>query len=222
MWYSGSDSVPSPEVLVHQVCQIVGGVISPLLANLYLDPLDHLMAAYGWEMVRYADDFVILCASQQGAEAALTMLQEWIAGRGLRLHPEKTRIVDARKRGGFDFLGYHFERGMHWPKAASTKRFRRAIKAKTRRTNGESLEAIIATVNPIVRGWYGYYRHSHWTTFRPLDGYVRARLRSILRKRTGRKGRERGTDHQRWPNAYFDANGLFTMTAARKAAGYPR
>lgn len=199
-----------------------GAVVSPLLANVYLDPLDHLMETHGWQMVRYADDFVILCTSQQEAEAALIVLQDWVAGRGLMLHPDKTRIVDAREHGGFDFLGYHFERGMRWPKAASTKRFRRAIKAKTRRTSGERLEAIIASVNPIIRGWYGYYRHSHWTTFRPLDGYVRARLRNILRKRTGRKGRERSPDHQRWPNAYFDAKGLFTMTAARKAAGYPR
>jgi RNA-directed DNA polymerase len=199
-----------------------GAVASPLLANIYLDPLDHRMANGGWEMVRYADDFMILCRSQEEAEAALAALHGWIAGCGLTLHPEKTRIVDARERGGFDFLGYHFERGMHWPKRASDKRFRRVIKAKTRRTSGDSMAEIIATINPIIRGWYGYYQHGHWTTFRPMDKYVRGRLRSILRKRAGKRGRGRGADHQTWSNAYFDALGLFTMTAARKAAGYSR
>jgi RNA-directed DNA polymerase len=199
-----------------------GAVISPLLANIYLDPLDHVMEQKGWEMVRYADDFVVLCHSRAEAEAALGALRDWIEEQDLTLHPDKTRIVDARERGGVDFLGYHFERGMRWPKPESVKRFRRTIKAKTRRSNGESMQAIIVGINPVIRGWYGYYRHSHWTTFRPLDGYVRARLRTILRKRAGQRGRERTPDHQRWSNAYFDAAGLFTMTAARQAAGYSR
>ena len=145
-----------------------------------------------------------------------------MADHGLVLHPEKTRVVDARERGGVDFLGYHFERGMHWPKRESEKRFRRAIKAKTRRNSGESMAQIIATINPVSRGWYAYYRHGHPTTYPRLDSYVRARLRGILRKRAGRKGRERGPDHRRWPNAYFDALGLFTMVGARRAAGYSR
>jgi RNA-directed DNA polymerase len=199
-----------------------GAVISPLLANIYLDPLDHLVAERGWAMVRYADDAVVLCQSHAEAEAALAGIQTWMGREGLTLHPEKTRIVDTRERGGFDFLGYHFERGKHWPKPESRKRFRRAIKAKTRRTSGASMEAIIAAINPIVRGWYGYYQQSHRTTFAPLDSYVRMRLRSILRQRRGGEGRGRGADHQRWPNAYFDAHGLFTMTAARRAAGYSR
>jgi RNA-directed DNA polymerase len=199
-----------------------GAVISPLMANIYLDPLDHLMEDHGRAMVRYADDFVILCASGQEAEAALGALQVWLESHGFTLHPDKTRIVDAREQRGFDFLGYHFERGMRWPKKASEQRFRRAIKAKTRRTSGESMATIIASINPIIRGWYGYYRHGHWTTFRPLDSYVRGRLRSIPRKREGKRGRGRGADHQRWPNAYFDAHGLFTMIAARRAAGYSR
>jgi RNA-directed DNA polymerase len=199
-----------------------GAVMSPLLANIYLDPLDHLLAARGWATVRYADDFVVLCRNQDEAEAALDTIQHWMEDQGLSLHPQKTRIVDARERGGFDVLGYHFERGMRWPKPASTKRFRGAIKAKTRRSNGDSMEAIIAAINPIIRGWYGYYQHSHRTTFPRLDSYVRMRLRSILRQRRGGKGRGRGADHQRWPNAYFDAYGLFTMTAARNAAGASR
>lgn len=199
-----------------------GAVVSALLANIYLDPLDHVMEQGGWKMVRYADDFVVLCGSRAEAEAALWVIQEWVDAQGLTLHADKTRIVDARERGGFDFLGYHFERGMHWPKAASTTHFRQAIKAKTRRSSGDSLVTIIRSINPIIRGWYDYYRHSHKTTFERLDGYVRMRLRSILRKRHGGKGRGRGTDHYRWPNAYFDAHGLFTMMAARKAAGYSR
>jgi RNA-directed DNA polymerase len=180
------------------------------------------MAQEGWEMVRYADDFVVLCRSQQEAEDALGALHEWVAAQGLTLHPDKTRIVDAREPGGFDFLGYHVERGMRWPKRESVQSFRQAIRAKTQRSSGGSMRAIIARINPIIRGWYSYYRHGHWTTYGPLDGYVRGRLRSILRKRMGKKGRGRGSDHQRWPNAYFDAHGLFTMIAVRQAAGYSR
>ena len=84
-----------------------GAVISPLLSNIYLDPLDHLMAEQGFEMVRYADDFVVLCRSPEDAAAALAVVKDWTASAGLTLHPLKTRLVDARM-DGFDFLGYHF------------------------------------------------------------------------------------------------------------------
>ena len=87
-----------------------GAVLSPLLSNIYLDPLDKLMADKNVEMVRYADDFVILCKSEQEALKALRVVEKWTTERGLKLHPEKTHIVDATQRGGFDFLGYHFER----------------------------------------------------------------------------------------------------------------
>src|SRR5271170_6667946 len=87
-----------------------GGCISPLLSNVYLNPLDHLMAQQGFEMVRYADDFVILCRRPEDAAKALALVQEWTAEAGLKLHPEKTKIVDA-KTGTFDFLGYRFKRG---------------------------------------------------------------------------------------------------------------
>ena len=195
-----------------------GAVISPLLANIYLDPLDKAMKEQGHQMVRYADDMVVLCRSREEAEAALGMLRAWVLAHGLTLHPEKTRVVDASQRGGFDFLGYHFERGMRWPSARSVKHFREAIRIKTRRTNGQSLATIVAEVNPIVRGWFGYFKHSHRTTFRPLDQWVRMRLRSILRRRHGGAGRGRGRDHQRWPNAFFAEQGLFTMTAAFRLA----
>jgi RNA-directed DNA polymerase len=91
-------------------------VISPLLANLYLNPPDHHMAKAGWEVVRYADEFVILCPSQAEAQAALEQVRSWVQEAERRLHPEKTRVVNAAQPGGFYFLGYHFERGMKWPR----------------------------------------------------------------------------------------------------------
>lgn len=195
-----------------------GAVLSPLLANIYLDPLDHLMAEQGYEMVRYADDFVVLCASEAEARRALDSIRAWTDEAGLTLHPDKTRIVDARQRGGFDYLGYHFERGYKWPRKKSLKKLKDAIREKTRRCNGQSLDTIIERINPTLRGWFEYFKHSHLTTFPNIDGWVRMRLRSILRKRRKGKGRGRGADHQRWPNAYFAARGLFSLAAARETA----
>lgn len=195
-----------------------GAVISPLLSNIYLDPLDHQMARLGFEMVRYADDFVVLCRSEAEARHALEELQEWTTVEGLVLHPDKTRLVDASQKGGFDFLGYHFERGYKWPRKKSLKKLKDTVRAKTRRNNGHSLEAIITSLNRSIRGWFEYYKHSHWATFEPVDGWVRMRLRSILRRRHHRKGRGRGRDHQRWPNAYFAEHGLFSLAAAHAEA----
>ena len=194
-----------------------GAVVSPLLANIYLHPVDVEVATAGYEMVRYADDFVILCRSEAEAKAALELVQRAVEGRGLALHPEKTRVVNAHERGGFDFLGYHFERGYRWPRQKSLKKLKDAIRAKTKRTNGNSLAMVIVEVNQTLRGWFGYFKHSHWTSFPRLDGWVRMRLRSILRKRRKGRGRGRGADHQRWPNAFFQEQGLFTMTEARIA-----
>jgi RNA-directed DNA polymerase len=192
-----------------------GSAISPLLSNIYLDPLDHLMAQSGFQMVRYADDFVVLCRSRQEAEAALKVIRQWVDEAGLTLHPEKTHIADARRKGeGFDFLGYHFERHYRWPRQKSMTKLHQTIGAKTRRTNGRSLSVIIADVNKTLRGWFGYYRHSHYTTFTGVDGWVRMRLRSILRKRHKKRGRGRGSDHQRWPNAFFADHGLYSLKAA--------
>jgi RNA-directed DNA polymerase len=196
-----------------------GAVISPLLSNIYLDPLDHLMVAQGWEMVRYADDFVILCRSQAEAAAALRQVQDWTAKAGLILHPEKTRVVDATQKGGFDFLGYHFERGYKWPRKKSEQKLKDHVREHTRRTNGQSLRAIITQLNPILHGWYEYFQHSHRTTWAPLDGWIRMRLRSILRKRHHGQGRGGGADHWRWPNAYFEAQGLFSFVAAAASKG---
>lgn len=195
-----------------------GAVLSPLLSNIYLDPLDKMMAEKGIEMVRYADDFVLLCKSEQAARAAMEVVQEWTDKRGLSLHPEKTHIVDATQKGGFDFLGYHFERGYRWPRKKSLGRFKDAIRSKTKRANGYSMEAIILNINPTLEGWFEYFKHSHRTTFQPLDGWIRMRLRSILRKRNRGKGRGRGLDHQRWPNVYFAERGLFSLAAAHAQA----
>jgi RNA-directed DNA polymerase len=195
-----------------------GAIVSPLLSNIYLDPLDHEMARRGIEMVRYADDFVILCCSQAEAEEALEMVRQWTEQAGLQLHPDKTRIVDATQKGGFDFLGYHFERNMKWPRKKSLKKFKDAIRGKTKRTNGNSLQRIIEDVNQSLRGWFEYFKHSHKTAFAPLDKWIRMRLRSILRKRHGLQGRGRGSDHQRWTNAFFSEQGLFSLVTAHVSA----
>jgi RNA-directed DNA polymerase len=195
-----------------------GAVLSPLLANIYLNALDHLTARHGRAMVRYADDFVILCDTQEEAEAALAEIRQWMEAAGLTLHPTKTRIVDASQKGGFDFLGYHFERGYRWPRKKSLEKFREAIRAKTRKLRSGSLSDIIGDANLTLRGWFEYFKHSHWTTFEPLDGWVRQRLRTILRKRHKGSGRARGRDHQRWPNAYFAGLGLISLATARAKA----
>jgi len=195
-----------------------GAVMSPMLANIYLDPLDREMAAAGYEMVRYADDFVILCQSREEAEAALVRVRTWCRKAQLTLHPEKTCLVDAREPGGFEFLGYHFERGYRWPRKTSVQKLKDTIRAKTKRTNGHSLRYIIDKVNETTRGWFAYFKHSCHTTFPRLDAWIRMRLRSILKRRHKRKGRARGADHQRWPNQFFAELGLFSMTAARTEA----
>lgn len=195
-----------------------GAVISPLLSNLYLDPLDHHMAELGYQMVRYADDFVVLCRNRTEAERALGEVEEWTASAGLQLHPDKTRIVDATQPGGFDFLGYHLERGRRWPSKKSLKKHKEAIRHQTRRANGKSLQEIVKKVNQVRRGWFEYFKHSYRTTFKPLDQWTRMRLRSILRKRQGKRGRGRGIDHQVWPNAYFAERGLFSYCTAHAQA----
>ena len=190
-----------------------GGVISPLLANLYLDPLDHHRAAAGWEMVRYADDFVILCRSAAEAPKALAAGRQWVSEAGLTLHPEKTRVVDASAPGGFDFLGYHFERGMKWPRQKSLAKLKDRVRAKTSRLDGRSLTEIVADVNRSLRGWYQDFQHSQANTFTSVDGYVRRRLRSLLQWRLDGVGKGIGATHQRWPNEWFARRGLLSLAA---------
>lgn len=202
-----------------------GAVLSPLLSNIYLNPLDHQLAAQGFEMVRYADDFVILCRSQAEAEQALTSVRQWCAAEGLVLHPSKTTIVDVRL-AGFDFLGYHFlttRRGnlTRWPRKKSLAKLKDTIRTKTIRTDGRALPCIIADLNRTLRGWFGYFKHSYHTTFTTVDGWVRGRLRSILRKRAGRAGRGRGRDHQRWPKVFFAEHGYYSLEVAYAMACQP-
>ena len=191
-----------------------GAVISPLLSNIYLDGLDWHMAEGGFEMVRYADDFIVLCRNQEQAQEALKRVRRWVEDNGLTLHPTKTRLVNASQAGGFDFLGYHFERGMKWPRKKSMDKLKDTIRNKTRRTDGRSLKTICEDLNRTLRGWFGYFKHSKDNVFESVDGYTRGRLRSILRKRRGKHGRGYGRDNQRWPNDYFSAIGLVSLKQA--------
>jgi RNA-directed DNA polymerase len=192
-----------------------GGVVSPLLANIYLDELDWLLTNSGMPMVRYADDFVVLCSTQTQAQRALELISQWMHQAQLQLHPQKTKSVDATQTGGFEFLGYHFERGYKWPRQKSVLKVREAIRKRTDRTKGQSLECIISEINPVLRGWYNYFRHGRVHPLRNLDSWVQRRLRSILRKRTKRKGIAKGgPDHRRWPNRFFDQAGRFNLTTA--------
>ena len=165
-----------------------GAVISPLLSNIYLNPLDHLMAERGFEMVRYADDFVILCRTAEEAQAALAVVRAWTSENGLTLHPQKTRIVDVEV-DSFDFLGYSFRREHRWPREKSLTKLKDTLRQKTKRTSGQSLQFIIRDVNRTLTGWFEYFKHSHHWTFERIDSWLRMRLRSILRKRAGRASR---------------------------------
>ena len=195
-----------------------GAVISPLLANIYLNPLDHLMASQGWEMVRYADDFIVLCRDREEAEQAMATVRQWTQEAGLTLHPAKTRIVNATQKGGFDFLGYHFERGMKWPRQKSLNKFKEAIRQKTSTARSDSMKQIVKEINPIMRGWTGYFHHSIANVFPKLDAWVRGRLRTIERRRHKGKGCARGTDHQKWTNTYFANLGLISLALLREEA----
>jgi RNA-directed DNA polymerase len=201
-----------------------GAVISPLLANIYLDPLDRLMAAHGYPMVRYADDFVIMSRNHAEAEAALALVRTWVTTNGLTLHPEKTRIANCRKKGnGFEFLGYRFERGRRHVRKKSLDKLKETIRAKTRRTRGQSLKVVVDDLNRTLRGWFGYFKHAYPSIFLVLDKMIRRRLRAMLRKQMRRPGvGNRRSDHQRWPNAFFANAKLFALHTAWQTARQPR
>ena len=202
-----------------------GAVISPLLANVFLNPLDHLMAQAGHRMIRYADDSVIVCRSQTEAESALALMRRWCEEHGLTLHPEKTCIADLTQTdAGFDFLGYRFQRTRNnrigrWAGKKALKRLHERIRPHTRRTIGHSLERVIERLNPILRGWYNYFKDSNKYTFIEVDKWTRGRLRSILRKRNKGKGKGGGMDHFKWPNAHFAKLGLYSLEQAHGNAG---
>jgi RNA-directed DNA polymerase len=194
-----------------------GAVLSPLLSNIYLDPLDHLVARSGFAMVRYADDFVILCRTPEEASRALELVRTWVSENGLTLHPTKTKVVDARAVG-FDFLGYHFESGTRRPREKSLAKLKETIRAKTRRTNGDSLAQVITSLNRTLRGWFEYFKHSQRRTFGRIDGMIRRRLRCLLHHRAGRRRHGAGYANIRWPTAFFADQGLFSLEKAHALA----
>lgn len=187
-----------------------GAVLSPVLSNAYLNPLDHQMAQAGFQMVRYADDFVILCRTREEAQAALAAVREWVQTHGLKLHPEKTHIVDARTES-FSFLGYTFRGGLRFLRAKSHRKFVDRIRKLTPRKSGDSLEVMLQRINRTTRGWFHYFRHCHWSIFREYDGFIRRRLRRMLLKRH-RHNRKRLCRTKRWPNAYFAERGFISLS----------
>ena len=189
-----------------------GAVLSPVLSNLYLNPLDHQMAALGHAMVRYADDFVILCRTAEEAQTALADVQRWVNEAGLTLHPTKTRIVDARKQS-FAFLGYTFRGKLRFIRDKSHAKIRDRLRKLTPRKSGDSLEFIIRRLNRTLAGWFNYFRHCHWTIFREYDEHLRWRLRRLLMKRHHLNPR-RMPRNQRWPNAFFAEEGLYSLSEA--------
>ena len=200
-----------------------GGVISPLLANIYLDPLDWKMHNNEHCMIRYADDFVILCRSREEADTVMAIAREWVKENGLTLHPEKTRIVDMSQAGNsFDFLGYRFFRGGKSGRIArlcrpkSLEKFKDSIREKTRRNNGCSMDAIVNQLNPKLQGWYNYFKQIKHSQLRELDGWIRTRLRSILRRRAKRHGISKCADKQRYQNSYFVQLGLFSLEQTKR------
>jgi len=202
-----------------------GAVLSPLLANIYLHPLDVMLTEKGYKVVRYADDFVILCKSEKEAKKAFQFIKEWTQQANLSLHPDKTHIGNSLVKGeGFEFLGYAFESKKRYVRKKSLKSFRDKVKEKTKRTRSGSLNEIIADLNPILRGWFEYFKHAFNPTFKGNDGFVRRRLRAILLKRN-KKRRSFGRSinaHRQYPNSYFARLGLFTSYEAWVVASESR
>lgn len=203
-----------------------GAVISPLLANVYLHPVDQAMRQAGFRLVRYADDMVVLCRTREEAEAALSRLGELVEARGLQLHPDKTRLAHLMERPGFQFLGYVFYDKYRDPRSSSQSKLRASLRTKTKQTNGSSLMEIVTSLNATLRGWYNYFKFcsaNSWA-WPQIDQWVRYRLRAILDKRRKgdrRKRRGRGHAHYRWPNAYFTEHGLFSLVSAVKLVRQP-
>jgi RNA-directed DNA polymerase len=215
-----------------------GGVISPLLSNIYLHVLDVDLTARGvGELVRYADDGVVLCRSAAQARRALDAVGEILAGLGLQLHPDKTRIVDLREgREGFDFLGCHFRARMsgrlweqrrvrryylhRWPSQRAMKRVREKVKARTgrNRVGVRDVRTVIDELNPILRGWGNYFRTGNAAKkFRQVDWYVVGRLRSLMVKKRGRNLRAGQTGQ--WTEDWFNGLGLHRL---RGTIRYPK
>jgi len=215
-----------------------GGVISPLLANIYLHVLDTELTARGvGELVRYADDGVVLCRSERQAKAALDAVRDILTGLGLELHPDKTRVVDfSQGREGLDFLGCHFRARMsgrlweqkrivryylqRWPSQAAMKRLRGKVRARTgrNRVGVRDIRVLIEELNPLLRGWGNYFRTGNAADkFRQVDDYVVWRLRRLLIKKRGRNLRAGQT--RQWTEEWFNGNGLYRL---RGTIRYPK
>jgi len=194
-----------------------GGVLSPLLANIYLHPLDVLSSDCRYKMIRYCDDFVILCRSEQEAQKALEIVGKWMKENGLELHPEKTRVCNCMIEGqGFDFLGFRFERGYKFVRRKSYERLKEKIRENTKRTKGKPIVEIVKTMNRMLVGWFSYFKIAQGEVFRKTDCLIRRRLRAMLRKQQKRPGMGKTfNDHIKWPNEYFAGLGLFSLEAAR-------
>jgi RNA-directed DNA polymerase len=188
-----------------------GGIISPLLANIFLHDLDVALEAQGVTWVRYADDVVALCRSREEAERVLEQIRLVLAGLGLKLSPDKTRIVHVDE--GFDYLGWHYQGRHRWPRQKSVKKLRHRLRDLTRRSRPGSVQLICAELATVQRGWFNFFREGNsYAVFQELDGWLRRRLRSLLRRRTKRGGiSPRGQDHQRWPTSYFVQHGFFSL-----------
>jgi RNA-directed DNA polymerase len=214
-----------------------GGVISPLLANIYLHVLDTGLARRKvGELVRYADDGVVLCRSAAQAQAALEAVRDILAGLGLELHPDKTKVVDLREgREGLDFLGCHFHARMsgrlweqkrivryylhRWPSQRAMNRLRDKIRDRTGRNRaGTDIRVVIADLNPVLRGWGNYFRTGNAASkFRQADDYVVFRLRRLMIKKRGRN--LRAGQAQAWTENWFNGHGLHRL---RGTIRYPK
>ena len=201
-----------------------GAVISPLLANLYLHPMDEHLASKGYILIRYADDFVIMCPTESEAKEALQEVKNWAAENKLEIHPDKTRIGNCREKGqGFDFLGYHFEGWSRDVRKKSAEKLKDSIRVHTpRRTSGTSLENTIRKLNMTLRGWFNYFRDGKRLTFVTIDQLVRRRLRAMLVNRKKKKGHGRTLrDHKTWTIAFFEEKGLFSLVKAHQLYRQP-
>ncbi|MCA1700834.1 MAG: group II intron reverse transcriptase/maturase [Actinobacteria bacterium] len=214
-----------------------GGVISPLLSNIYLHAFDRAFVARGvGTLVRYADDWVALCRSEREAQAALQIAGEILGDLGLKLHPDKTKVVDLRKgREGFDFLACHFrarasgrllERGIcryylhRWPSARAMKRIREKVKARTgrNRVGIKDVRELIADLNTLLRGWGNYFRTGNAADkFRQIDRYVAWRLQRLLVKRKGRN--LRAGEAAAWTEGWFVGLGLHRLLGTIRYPG---
>jgi len=214
-----------------------GGVISPLLANVYLHVLDtELSRRNVGELVRYADDGVVLCRTAAQAEQALAAVGEVLSSLGLRLHPDKTKVVDLRDgREGLDFLGCHFRARMsgrlweqkrivryylhRWPCQSAMRRLRDKVRDLTGRNRvGIDIRDVIAVLNPILRGWGNYFRTGNAADkFRQVDSYVVWRLFRLMVKKRGRN--LRAGQAGQWTEEWFNGHGLHRL---RGTIRYPK